>query len=188
MNAIAVLGDEGQQGGVYLLRLRVAEPLAVRFGRFRGGAAVAVPAGEALYVGSARRALAPRLLRHASRASGTPHPIRAEMLAAFAAVGLGGLTASAEKRLRWHVDYLLEETAVSLTHALLIRSAAPLEEPLARWLNQQPETQFIAPGLGASDAPGKAGAVAHLLTSTAPEAWWDRLLLKDWSNPDPTGF
>jgi Uri superfamily endonuclease len=172
MSAIVVLGDEGQQGGVYLLRLRAAEPLAVRFGRFRGGAAVAVPAGEAVYVGSARRGLAPRLLRHASRASGQPHPIRAQMLDEFAAVGLGALRVPAGKKLRWHVDYLLEETAVILTHALLIRTAALLEEPLARWLVAQPQTRLIAPGLGASDA-GPGGASAHLLAVAAPEEWWD---------------
>lgn len=150
----------------------MAEPLAVRFGRFGGGAAVTVPAGEAVYVGSARRALAPRLLRHASRTNGTPHPIRAQMLAEFALAGLGNLRFPAEKKLRWHVDYLLEETAVSLTHALLIRTAEPVEAPLARWLAAQPETRLIAPGLGASDA-GRGGAPAHLLAVAAPEEWWD---------------
>lgn len=171
MSAIVVLGDERQQGGVYLLRLRVAEPLAVRFGRFRGGAVVAVPAGEAVYVGSARRALAPRLLRHASRANGGPHPIRAQMLDEFAAVGLGALRVPAGKKLRWHVDYLVEETAVSLTHALLIRIAEPLEEPLAHWLAARPEIRPIAPGLGASDA-GPGGAPAHLLAVAASDDWW----------------
>lgn len=175
MSAIVVLGDEGQQGGVYLLRLRVVESLAVRFGRFRGGASVAVPAGEAVYVGSARRALAPRLLRHASRANGWPHPIRAAMLAEFAAAGLGGLRLPAEKRLRWHVDYLLEETAVTLTHALIIRAAEPLEKSLAHWLAARPETRPIAPGLGASDA-GPGGAPAHLLAVTAPDDWWANAL------------
>ena len=64
--------DPACRGGVYVLRLAAGAPLLVRFGRYAGGRAIAVPAGECLYVGSALGArgavaLAGRLLRHATR-------------------------------------------------------------------------------------------------------------------------
>jgi len=174
LNPITILGDEGV-GGTYLLRLRIANPLQVVFGRFQAGAAQRLPAGEMVYVGSALRGLAARVLRHATRTDGRPpHPIRAAMLADFPALGLADkpLRAPAGKKLHWHVDYLLEETAVTLSHVLLIRSPERLEEPLAQWLLAQPETSLIAPGLGARDVRGST----HLLPVTAPEVWWETLL------------
>ena len=70
--SITIGGDPTCPGGVYVLRVAVMAPLSVVFGRFDGGRAVAVPAGDYLYVGSAlgRRgatALAGRLMRHATR-------------------------------------------------------------------------------------------------------------------------
>ncbi len=171
MQPITVSGDEGV-GGAYLLRLRLSEPLAVAFGRFRQGEPLPLPPGEMIYVGSALRGLAARLLRHATRTGGRPpQAIRDAMIAEFPALGLanGRWRAPVGKKLHWHVDYLLDETAVTLTHVLLIRSPQRLEEPLARWLNAQPETLAIAPGLGASDAQGST----HLLAVNAPEAWWE---------------
>jgi Uri superfamily endonuclease len=158
---ITAWGDEGS-GGTYLLWLTVAAPVAVVFGRFQGGQPVLVPAGNALYVGSAMGGLAARLLRHATRCAGPPQPIRAAMLAEFPALGLtnGRCHPPSGKKLHWHIDYLVEETAVTLTHVLLIRRPQRLEETLAHCLAAQPQTFLIAPGLGASDAH-RGGA--HLL-------------------------
>lgn len=159
-NPITVWGDAGR-GGTYVLCLTIAEPTAIGFGRFQGGQPVLVPAGRALYVGSAMGGLAARLLRHATRCAGPPHPIRATMLAEFPALGLtnGRAQPPSGKKLHWHVDYLLEQTAVTLTRVLIIRSPQYLEQPLAEWLAAQPQTFLIAPGLGASDTRSPA----HLL-------------------------
>jgi Uri superfamily endonuclease len=64
---ITIGGDASCRGGVYVLHVRVAAPLAVVFGRFQGGRPVPLPAGDYFYVGSALNGLAARLLRHASR-------------------------------------------------------------------------------------------------------------------------
>ena len=76
------------------------------------------------------------------------------------AVNLGqNLQLPAQKRLHWHIDYLLEDTAVSLTHILVIRSRTRLETAVARSLNADPRTFAPAPGLGATDDAGST----HLL-------------------------
>ncbi len=164
---------EGATGGAYLLRLTVRRPLRVVFGRFRGGRPVPVPAGECLYVGSAMGGLGRRLVRHATRTGDRPpHAIRAEMLARFPAAGLGDdLLPRRGKSLRWHVDYLLDETAVVLRAVLLLRSPRRLEKPLAHLLQTDPHTFPLAPGLGAGDSPGST----HLLGVRAPETWWASL-------------
>ncbi|MCA9934113.1 MAG: GIY-YIG nuclease family protein [Ardenticatenaceae bacterium] len=172
MDQVVVVGDTAVSTGSYLLRIQVMADLQVRFGRFAGGAALFVPRGEYVYVGSAMRGLAARLLRHASRSQGAHHAIFVEMQRQFVALGL--LRANwrlAPKRLHWHVDYLLEETAVTLTHVLLIRSRDRLESHLARRLMADAATHALIPSLGASDASGET----HLLRVAADEAWWDRV-------------
>jgi Uri superfamily endonuclease len=164
------------QGGTYLLRLLVSQPLSVRFGRFQAGKPVAVPQGNYLYVGSAlaqkgATSLARRLLRHASRNDGqNPQPIRQKMLDLFPKIGLGPtpLHPPTGKKLRWHVDFLLEELDTQLTAVSLIRSPQRLEEPLSRWLLDLLEVAPLVPGLGATDDPGST----HLLRVTAVSDWW----------------
>ena len=176
--AITILGDDAQSGA-YVLRLLVHERLALSFGRFRGGKAVTVPAGVYLYIGSAmgRRgaiSLGRRLVRHATRTGqAAPHPLRATMLETFAAVGLGGenLLPRNAKRCFWHIDYLLDQPAVELTHLLVIRSPMRLEARLAQLLEQDPYTHILAKGLGAKDVPGNT----HLLAVAADAAWWTAL-------------
>lgn len=177
---VTVLGQEAQCGA-YLLRIRSGAPLAVRFGRYRQGAPVALAAGDYLYVGSAmgRRGastLARRLVRHATRRKGPPHNIHAQMLATFAELelGTGDLRPRGSKRLFWHVDYLLEQPEVTLTHVLVIRSNSRLEQALATLLAQQPYTSTPAPGLGASDASG----ATHLFAvgGEVEGGWWVDLL------------
>ncbi|MCZ7546825.1 MAG: GIY-YIG nuclease family protein [Anaerolineae bacterium] len=178
---IVILGGAAQTGA-YVLRVAVRAPLALAFGRFRGGEAIRLPAGDYAYVGSAMGAkgaasLARRLLRHATRTGARPpHAIRPAMLARFAAVGLGGvdLKPAPAKRLHWHVDYLLDQTAAEITHAIALRTADRLEAALARLLHGEAEVSVVAAGLGASDARGGA----HLLRVTADEAWWRALPAK----------
>lgn len=175
MEPVTVIGSE-YQSGAYVLRLVFNGPVAVRFGRFQGGAALDLPAGEALYVGSAMgprgsTTLARRLLRHATR-SGTAvaHDLRAPMLAAFSAAGLGppDLQAPAQKRPSWHIDYLLDEPQVALRQVFVLRSPSRLETRIADMLAADAATYVFSPGLGAQDRKG----AAHVLGVRAPEAWW----------------
>ncbi len=172
------MGDSGQRGA-YILRVAVAGPVAVSFGRFNHGEAIPLPAGEYLYLGSAlgqkgAGSLARRLLRHATRSGAwPPHPIRAAMLAHFPAVGLGSrpLLPPPAKKLRWHIDYLLNCRNVDLTGAVIIRAGRPLEAKLGRLLAADAQTAIIAKGLGASDIKGNT----HLLRVGGDAAWWASL-------------
>jgi len=176
----------GSQGGTYLLRLTVSQSISVCFGRFKAGEPVAVPRGNYLYVGSAlaqkgATSLAQRLLRHASRSDAREaQPIRQKMLDLFPRIGLGAnsLYPPIGKRLHWHVDFLLDEPVVELTAVYLIRTVQENlredgkrrgEKTIARWLLTLPEVSPLAPGLGATDDPGRT----HLLRVTAVSNWWN---------------
>jgi Uri superfamily endonuclease len=157
----------------------VEEALAIRFGRFRQGEAVALPAGAYLYIGSAMgqkgaSSLARRLVRHATRREGAPHGIRAAMLDAFARLGLGSedLRPRRAKGLFWHVDYLLEAPEVTLTNVLALRSSVRLEQELAALAAAQDYTSAPVPGLGASDVAGGT----HLFALAPEEDRWRELV------------
>ena len=172
-NNITIAGDATCPGGCYILRLYVASYLSLSFGRFRGGRPVAVPAGDYLYVGSAlghRGASSPagRLLRHATRSGDRPpHVLRDALLDALSSAGLAapGQPLPTGKRLRWHIDYLLDEIAAELIGVTLVRTSSRLESTLARRLADRPGVRPPAAGLGATDLPGET----HLfqLVSTA---------------------
>ena len=175
--SVTVLGD-GSLGGTYILRLRVVQDVNVHFGRFQGGEPVQIPRGEMLYLGSAMRGLASRVLRHALRTGDKPAHVLYELLLELREAGMvnacteqsrsGRSRLPSHKKLHWHIDYLLDETAVSLTHVILIRSEERLEDKLGEWLLVQPETFVLVPGLGASDVKGHT----HLLGVQADETWW----------------
>ena len=138
----------------------VAEPITVSFGRFRGGEEIRLATGAYLYVGSAMGGMASRLLRHASRRDVRhPHPIMPALTAHF-----GRTAATTPKKLHWHIDYLLEKTAVSLTRAFLIYSSHRWENEAAAFLQSANQCEPIAPKLGASDGYG-----SHLFRTTAPD-------------------
>jgi len=166
--AVVFLGDATAASGAYLLRIEVMEETAVRFGRFRGGEVIQVPAGTYLYVGSAMRGLGGRLLRHASRTEPqNPHPIRPILVEKLRVVNIIGHIPQ-QKRLHWHVDYLLERPQAALTQVIVIRSRARLEERVAAWLMGLAETAAPIPGLGASDHQG----YTHLLRVPSENGWW----------------
>jgi Uri superfamily endonuclease len=176
---LIILGDHAPSG-TYLLRIAVAEPLSVVFGRFRAGQPLTLPEGDYLYVGSAMAetgssSLARRLVRHATRSGDLPpHPLRAELIAHFSSAGLGSgdLRPRHGKSLFWHIDYLLDRPEASLTHVLAIRSRRRLEARLAGLLQARPETGVLATGLGASDAT----QITHLFTVQPAPAWWPNLV------------
>lgn len=84
------------------------------------------PAGEYLYTGSARRNLEARIRRHLS----------------------------SEKRLRWHIDYLLAHPDVRVTAV----TTSAREE--CEW-NRSAGGKAVVPGFGASDC--RSGCGAHLV-------------------------
>ncbi len=166
--------------GTYLLHIELGQPAQVAFGRFQGGRVWEMPASHYIYVGSAlgqrgAMTLPRRLMRHASRsASRPPHPIRAELAQAFAAVGLERLAQPPQrpKRLYWHVDYLLDLLSAHLVDVTAIGDGVRRESEWARWLSAQPALHLIAPSLGARDLPGET----HLWR--LPEVgWWQRTLI-----------
>lgn len=173
---VVVLGDD-YHSGVYLLRIRVMQPLSLAVGRFRGGRALGFPVGDYLYVGSAlatkgATSLAMRLLRHATRSSPLPpHQLRATLAEVFAGCGLGNGQLPTAKRLHWHVDYLLDQPDVELSQVFVLRTDRPLEAALAEWLAAEEMTFIIQKGLGARDYPEQT----HLLGVRAPAPWWAAL-------------
>ena len=175
---IVFIGDESQ-AGTYVLRIHLKEDTSLKFGRFKKGKLISLPAGDYAYVGSAlaekgATSLARRLIRHATR-SGYKHPhcIRGEMLEQFAECGLGNgnLLPRQSKTLFWNIDFFLDLDAAAIVGLYIIRSPERLEDSLAKWLEQDPHTQVIERGLGANDVPGNT----HLLHVCADESWWRSL-------------
>lgn len=83
------------------------------------------PAGFYLYTGSAKRNMEARIRRHCSK----------------------------EKRLRWHIDYLLAAPDAEVTEVRTYREGECA-------LNRQSAGQIIVPGFGASDC--RMGCGSHL--------------------------
>ena len=83
------------------------------------------PAGNYVYTGSARKNMEARIQRHLSK----------------------------DKKLRWHIDYLLNSPHAQITSTRLSRK----EECT---LNQQTKGTIIVPRFGASDC--KNGCISHL--------------------------
>ena len=176
--SILIIGDKSQ-AGTYILRIRLKEDTRLRFGRFKKGKLISLPAGEYAYVGSAlaekgATTLARRLVRHATRSGDQPaHPIREAMLSQFAEcdLGEGNLLPRRGKTLHWNVDFLLDLPSAELVGISAIRSHERLENRLAKQLEEDPHTGVIERGLGANDVPGNT----HLLHVCAAEAWWASL-------------
>ncbi len=177
---ITIIGED-VPCGTYLLRIAVARPLTVVFGRFNGGRPVAVSAGKYVYIGSAMgmrgaASLPRRVMRHASRAFGAPHRLRPELAAAFAAAGLGeGNLIPKKKTLRWHIDFLLDDPAAEIDRVLILRATRRRESAVAMWLAAQAGVSAPARGLGASDARGET----HVFRVPDDGDWWEMVVF--WS-------
>lgn len=73
---IFLIGKDSQ-AGTYVLRIRLKEDTELKFGRFKKGKLISLPAGDYTYVGSAlsekgATSLARRLVRHATRSGDKP--------------------------------------------------------------------------------------------------------------------
>lgn len=174
-----ILGEKEKQG-TYLLFIELHEPASIAFGSFRKGRPLFLPAGSYLYLGSAlgRRPgaepLARRLMRHASRSGGRrPQTILNELFKLLLKHSLAGQATlpPIEKKLHWHIDYLLDLPDTSIFHIVILRSPEKLEPSLAAWLESCPETTVPAARLGAQDTRNST----HLLLCHNPEKLLVRL-------------
>lgn len=162
--------------GVYLLAIQLDEGQELTFGEFQHGKAVTLPEGTYLYVGSAygqhrSASLGYRLLRHASRSGSIgPHLIQPALEQSLDAAGLLG-SIPKKKTLHWHIDYLLDLPTAEIRGIVVLRTMRQIEAELADRVNQQFETMILAPGLGASDYPGKT----HLFYVDGDAKWWSKL-------------
>ena len=147
------------KGGAYLLLVEVKADLDL--GRFR------IEPGELIYLGSAKRGFGPRLLRHASRLAGPPHPAFAAFQARFP------LARGKKRALFWHIDRLLEAEPARLVGALLFpgESEARLLPRLLRL-----GARVTAPGFGSSDSRAKSHlfSLSHGRLSELPGGVWVR--------------
>ncbi len=178
---IVIIGDESQ-AGTYVLRIHLNADTSLRFGRFKRGKLISLPAGEYAYVGSAlsekgSTSLARRLIRHATRSEGqAPHRIREEMMRRCVECGLGNgdLLPKRGKTLFWNIDFLLDLGSAEIAGVYAIRSGKRLESRLAKHLERDSHTEVIERGVGANDVPGNT----HLLLVRAEERWWASLAAK----------
>lgn len=179
--SIIIIGDDSQ-AGTYILRIHLKENTALKFGRFKKGKLISLPAGDYVYIGSAlsekgATSLARRLIRHATRSGDKPpHAIQQKIMCQFAECGLGSgnLLPRQGKTLHWNVDFLLDLPSAELVNIFAIRSPERLENRLAKRLEQDSHTEIIEPGLGANDAPGHT----HLLHTPEDNMWWASLAEK----------
>ena len=173
--SIRIIGGDAQ-AGTYILRIRLKKDTALQFGRFKKGKLISLPIGDYLYVGSAlsekgATSLARRLVRHTTRSGNRPpHAIWEKMIHQFTKCGLGSgnLLPRQGKTLHWNVDFLLDLQSAEIVNIFAIRSAERLENKIAKWLERDPRTNIIEPGLGANDAPGNT----HLLRLRADDMGW----------------
>ena len=71
--SILIIGNDSQ-AGTYILRIRLKENTTLKFGKFKKGKLISLPAGDYVYIGSAlsqkgSTSLARRLIRHATRSN-----------------------------------------------------------------------------------------------------------------------
>lgn len=153
-----IFGRNSRQGS-YILSIRLDTRIDVAFGKFRKGEPIELEPGHYLYVGSAlggakgRFPLASRLLRHASRSEGKPaHAIRSALLDLFMSWGYHAPVGQRNKKLHWHIDFLLDRPEAEIEHVFLFPGETRLEPQLAALLAAMQETAPIADRLGAQDA------------------------------------
>jgi Uri superfamily endonuclease len=117
--------------GAYLLRLFLRRSVSLKPGALKR---VSLPAGEYIYVGSARRGIAGRIARHLR------------------------LAATKKGKLHWHIDYLLvhPQARIAGFQALAEKSECFVSKRLASGEG----ISAPVPGFGSSDC--RSGCKAHL--------------------------
>ena len=164
---ITCFGNNSRQG-TYALFILLSKKLELGFGKFLQGRSIPLEPGFYAYIGSAlsknptAMPLARRLVRHASRSNGKPpHEVRGHMIRLFQENNLGtaDLQPPADKKLHWHIDYLLDSQYAQIIKVYVIRSPFRLETVISELAMSLDETFIIVRKLGARDT--KSGT--HLL-------------------------
>ncbi len=139
--------------GSYLLFVAVERSLDLEVGAL---GTIHLKRGSFIYSGSAMGGLHARTLRHLCRSGGKPQSLR-RRLTAF----LGQPERPTHpKRLRWHIDYLLEHEAARVA-ALSLLPDQQVECQLAMALQNELGATIPHPGFGSGDCHEKCGA--HLM-------------------------
>jgi Uri superfamily endonuclease len=171
---ISINGDINL-GGIYILRIVITKSLATQFGKFKNGLPIQFEPGYYLYLGSAQgkgAMLAHRVIRHLNRTGKKSNqPILEEVTQHLSSLISNALPAARQKKLQWHIDYLLDNEHVTVKSVIMIGHPYPLEEKIAQLLMHDPHTSIIEPGLGAQDYRDHT----HLLKVSASTAWWSQL-------------
>ncbi len=181
LELITIMGKQ-VQSGTYLLRIRVNQPLQLKFGRFKGGKLIYIPRGAYVYLGSALAAkgsssLSYRLMRHTKRSiNKSCHEIQNHLIAAMNQNNLGKskLKPPVKKKLFWNIDHLLEDMSVEITNIFIIRSTKRYESIISNMLIEDKHVYVIEQGLGANDFPNET----HLLLVNAHVSWWNNLVVQ----------
>ena len=155
--------------GSYILFIRISSSFQLAFGRFQQSRIFSIPEGDFLYIGSALgrtgNPLARRLIRHTSRSGGkNPHKIREAIVTLFSKDDASQKCSikAAQKKLHWHIDYLLEHAEAEISHIVIIRNPERIEHNLSEFLASVQETTQLAPRLGAQDTRNST----HILSIT----------------------
>lgn len=166
-----IFGNKYRMGS-YILLIRLSCSVKLAFGRFQFGRLITFTGGEYLYIGSALgkeestgSPLARRVIRHASRSEEKkPHKIRPALLQLFSGDDFASSSnrAPSTKKLRWHIDYLLDLPEAEITHIVIMRSPLKLEDKLSELLESSNATSIVATHLGAGDTRNST----HLLKIT----------------------
>jgi Uri superfamily endonuclease len=119
------------QKGAYFLYLRLKRPLKIDAGRLKN---ISLPAGDYVYVGSARKGIAQRLARYKR------------------------LAETKNGKLHWHIDYLLVHPQTQITGEAPFSGKS--ECILSKRLASKKGVSAPAPGFGSSDC--RSGCKAHL--------------------------
>ncbi len=139
--------------GAYLLFLGLDRAADLEVGAL---GSMRLPRGGYIYCGSGQRGLHARVLRHLCRCRQGPRGLHAKVAAAMGAPG----RPPRPKRLRWHVDHLLERSEARVLGVSLL-PGGPAECALALGLQRSVGAAAAHAGFGASDCTSGCGA--HLL-------------------------
>ncbi|MYF99645.1 DUF123 domain-containing protein, partial [Candidatus Poribacteria bacterium] len=175
---ILIIG-ENSQAGTYILRIRLKESIKLKFGGFKKGKLIPLPAGDYTYVGSAlsekgSTSLARRLVRHTTRTGNKPpHTIRDDMIKEFNKSQLGppNPLPISGKNLFWNIDYFLNLEVAEIINVIAIRSSERLENTISEFLESNPDTHIIEKSLGANDSPQHT----HILSVNDDDNWWNSI-------------
>lgn len=171
-----------QFGGTYVLEIWIKDDVSVQFGRFKNGQKFHLSSGRYLYIGSAmtshnRHALLQRLTRHATRTE--QHPplkIRKKLIiwAHQHNINEKNIILKQNKKLHWHIDYVLNNLNVEINNIILIPSEKSYESMIAKSLLLSDSITVPIMGLGATDKK-KETHFLHISDTIAQKRLIDRI-------------